>query len=522
MQSMSSALDRISEFAFKDAAKQKALEGEMWAYNNPVTPQQLEQARNGALDIANTQPAAGTYFGDAARKAQAGQLRGQLELQARSEIAKISAAVDTGAVTNTKDLDIAFRGIADGYSKVIAGLDVDQANAFRASVATASKAVYDSALKKISDVYVEAKKENVRQANKDVGVVLFETIRNASDPVELNKRIDIERNNVLSSAAEVLDAPFFNEQRNEFSKNLESAYVNAITDYVTGEELRRDTGARSDVQLMREVDQGILGRYSSIYRGLKPEMQEKVRDGIATRIAKNAQREREGAEQSKKVAHEEGMQLRLDYYNGKIKKDDLVLELMKRSDIGREELEDLKKPKGQGDGSEQHFGRLESMVDRGMIGEVGIDAEAKSGRISWKQANGLKRNARQQKPEMSAAKSFIDNALGVPDPLTPGFRRERQQAAQAKNELLLREEQARQDGKLFNPLKEAQDIVKGTKDTNSDQIRKDDEEALRDSLKDSGLTYRTDYTDESLKRAGVSNADKRKRILRRQRAVTGE
>ncbi len=99
-QMMAQSLDRLSEFAFKAAAKKAIREGEQWAYNNPISDEQIAAAKRGALDIALEAPKAGTFFGDSARKIQAGQLRSTLELQARSEIARIYQDVESGAITH--------------------------------------------------------------------------------------------------------------------------------------------------------------------------------------------------------------------------------------------------------------------------------------------------------------------------------------------------------------------------------------------------------------------------------------
>jgi len=69
----------------------------------------------------------------------------------------------------------------------------------------------------------------------------------------------------------------------------------------------------------------------------------------------------------------------------------------------------------------QNYGNFESLADRGKLGEADIDNLAEGGQISWKQANTLKKIARGNEKDMGAARQFIDNTLGINDPLSPGL-----------------------------------------------------------------------------------------------------
>ena len=112
---MSQQLDRLSDFAFKAAAKQAVRAGEEWAYKNPITPAQIEEASKGLTNLSASLPKGGTYFGDTARKFQAAQLRADLELAARSEIADVAKLVEAGEITNLSQLDNKFYGISKGF-----------------------------------------------------------------------------------------------------------------------------------------------------------------------------------------------------------------------------------------------------------------------------------------------------------------------------------------------------------------------------------------------------------------------
>jgi hypothetical protein len=206
-QIMSQQLDRISEFAFKAAAKQAIREGEQWAYNNPITPAQLDKASQGITDLATSLPKAGTFFGDSARKIQAGQLRADLELAARSEIADISKAVEAGQITNMAQLDDRFYGISKGYGKFIAKIDPEQANQFSASVATAANPVYQLAAKKIGELASKAKQEQTNEAMSYTDMILRNNIE-IEKYIKLKYDIYIENINFNENNKYEIVAPY--------------------------------------------------------------------------------------------------------------------------------------------------------------------------------------------------------------------------------------------------------------------------------------------------------------------------
>ena len=169
------------------------------------------------------------------------------------------------------------------------------------------------------------------------------------------------------------------------------------------------------------------------------------------------------------------------------------------------------------------FGRYESIVENGRLGEEDLDKMGVRGELSWKQVNELKRKARNNDPAMSAAIAFVNSDLGVPDPLTPGFGRERKQAAEVKANLYNAREVARSQGLPFNAMEVAREYIKGVKQSTSQQSFDDDVQTFKDRLKNSNIKYDQFkiYTEEDLKSAGVGKYE-RKRILDAQERIRKE
>ncbi len=96
-QGISAALDRLSSFAFKEAAEIAQREGAQYGVENAPTMEQVLKAQEQGQSPAELFAKPGTYFGDAARKVQAQQVRIDFEAKARQNLDSVSAAIDSGA-----------------------------------------------------------------------------------------------------------------------------------------------------------------------------------------------------------------------------------------------------------------------------------------------------------------------------------------------------------------------------------------------------------------------------------------
>jgi hypothetical protein len=169
--------------------------------------------------------------------------------------------------------------------------------------------------------------------------------------------------------------------------------------------------------------------------------------------------------------------------------------------------------------NQQVYGEFESMADKGNLGEAVIDTYAKSGVISWKQANSLKKIARGNEQDMSRARQFVQNSLGVPDLTMPGYGAEKKNVAEINAQLAKEKQEALNQGLPFNAMDRASELVGGKTTQLIIEGKKVSKSRLEKKLADAGLSYREDYTDETLKAAGVKSQDVRKSILRTQGEV---
>lgn len=510
---MTQALDRISDFAFKRAARQAEIEGKQWAYQNPVTPEQIKAAQESGQPL--NLPDASTYFGGAARDVQAAVLRGDLEMQARREFAILSAAVDAGLVSDLKDVQVGLSAPIDGFAKMLAQVDPEEAARFRASMATAGNAVFQNASKRIGDLFLEGKRAQVSQAIKDSAVIMSDIFRTEMDPVNLNQRIGLERQRVFDAASSTNSVEFIRQSMSDFDKGVLKVRTAVLTNYFGSKEFANDPSS-----MLTNLRSGKAGKYAMIWSAMDEDAKNDVIDKALKRVGDDAQlRERE-ARLLKEANKDEGLRVRDQFYRGQLGPDETIKRLMELGDITPAELKSIRKGEDKPDNDEL-FGRIESLVDRSVLGESGIDEYAQRGAITWKQANDLKRRARGVDKTLSEAEQYINNALGVPDPLTPGFRNERKRAAEVKNQLTTSRQIALAEGKPFNAIAEAQKLVGSRMQQDDVKAQEQDRQRLRDKLGKIGLRYSEDYTDDDLARAGV-NANDRKTVMRILKSIRGE
>jgi hypothetical protein len=164
---------------------------------------------------------------------------------------------------------------------------------------------------------------------------------------------------------------------------------------------------------------------------------------------------------------------------------------------------------GEGAGANQElFGRLESIADRQMVGETYFDDLASQKTITWKQANALKKIVRNDNPEMTRARQLIDFTLGINDPMSPGIGDAKKVAAEAKAELMNKQQVARASGEPFNPYDVANVLVKGEKVQQEVKAQLDKKTRLTNKFKENKLEYDPNrvYVLDDLIKAGVNKS----------------
>ena len=529
-QMMSQSLDRLSEFAFKAAAKQAVREGEQWAYNNPITPAQLDQASKGIEDLAASLPKAGTFFGDSARKIQAGQLRADLELAARSEIADISKMVEAGQITSMAQLDDRFYGISKGYGKFIAKIDPEQANQFSASVATAANPVYQSAAKKIGEMASKAKQEQTNVALSYTDMILRNNIEIETDVEKLDKMNSNERKRILDNAALTNDPTFFAAKQKELDTLQERAYVDVISKYVQTDEFSLATGAFGISNKFQKLEEGNAGKYKDVWTKLPTETRKKIIDQFYDSESKRAKLINDDVQTKEKLGKTQALETLYEFYQGKRTVDDTVNTLIRTGQATPSIIKSLTSGEEQATNPNMYF-FVEGQVDKGIVSKDDIEKLYNDGKLSFKDSVTFRKQIETQSKELGEAKQIIKAKLKLPDGLFVGneYKAQQEKYSELVGELILASDSAKQSGKPFNPVSFARQLAE--KETGN--LVKESVKALEKDLTDAwgkanvAQPPKKDFSDEELRRAYPEkdypkmNAAARKRIINRQKDLAG-
>lgn len=471
-ESVSSALDRISQFAFGQVAEERKKLNQMMAI----------------------------------------QLRTDLEMQSSMDLASIAARVETGQINNIAELRDEFSAMAKHGSKTLLPYSTEQAAAYVNTIAGQGRAI----MSKFSSIVVNNSQarfnlmatESIRAATTNLETV-FET---APTMQEVNLQIS---NQLATFRAIAVQTSNPVETMRAFEKSVFTARDNVLV-----REFTSPSFADSPSSILQKLDKNDVGRFSDVWKSMTLEEKDAVRDRILRRTADVytvTERERKAREENNKII---GMDVRDRFFKGQLGPQETIAQLKALNDISPAEMRAI--AEGEVGGARQELlGVYESMVDKNQLGENDIDDLARRGAINWRQANSLKRQARTSGTDESEARRFINRSLGVPSDTLFGFEDERTRAAEVERQLILARDQARQEGRAFNSMAEAQKLVTARQQQSDVLQQNAAKESLNQKLNSLSLRYRVDYTDEELKNLNIGPKD-RKIILDRSKAVRGE
>jgi hypothetical protein len=276
-QGLSASLDRISQFAFKEAAEEAKRQGLQYGAENPVTKDQIEVALGTGKKPSELFGKRGTIFGEAALQAQSAQLRIELENYARSKMAKTAEEVDAGKLSDIQEIRTQINAPIDGFAKMLAGIDPEESVRFRASMAAAGNTVLKSAYDKVLSVQNAALRSRLAES---VPTTLDFVSRLYDTEPDINAQkgqISVYRNALLKSLIPTADAGFINSTMAKFEEGVVKLRVDAVSKYVASIEFSADP-----LTAVSKLDKNDAGKMTSLWSTMNFEDQAKVRSNLRT------------------------------------------------------------------------------------------------------------------------------------------------------------------------------------------------------------------------------------------------
>jgi hypothetical protein len=193
-QGISAALDRLSSFAFKEAAEIAQREGAQYGVENAPTMDQLLKAQEVGQTPEQLFAKPGTYFGDAARKVQAQQVRIDFEAKARQNLEAVSSRINSGSFT-LDEIQTEIKAITTkngSYRKVLASVDADEALKFSASITSAGNAVYKKAIDQFLKLEAIKNEDAVTNSLNAFSTSIADILKTDQNPLTVLERVKTE------------------------------------------------------------------------------------------------------------------------------------------------------------------------------------------------------------------------------------------------------------------------------------------------------------------------------------------
>jgi hypothetical protein len=280
--SLQLSLDRISEFAFKQATETAKKAGAEYGITNKPTLQQYADAIQNNVDPETLFSEDYTFFGQAAREAQAVGFRTELETEARSEISKIKAVIKSGLPINKEEIKASLAGLTNGYGNTLAKVSPDQALKFKAAISAQGYDVLQEVELEIAKRYVTDNVINLDEDIKNFQTDLQDIIKN-NNPADAAIKMQPYINTIKTRVA-MLPSEYKLKYANKHQEVIDFAIMDGIVTHLTDKK-----SFTNDYEVINNLNQGIAGDMTDYFGMLGFDEQgnskkSKVIDMVRTRL----------------------------------------------------------------------------------------------------------------------------------------------------------------------------------------------------------------------------------------------
>lgn len=303
-ESLAQSLDRVSEFAFKRLQAKTVREAEQYAFDNPISIEQIQDAKLKGIDLDDIVGDPDTVFGATLRATTGKIMRTDLEGAYRTSIVALQKNIespdwnpsdpDTGLAATVNKL----RDMEMGYTDALAEVDRGEAIAFKATTATLGSAVYKTALETANKKTALMMRMTAQQQSDEFEDVIVGVIRGtefsgsaadfAVNRQELDALIGTASDSFRSAMFRSGDATFAEQEVAGIQEKILSAKTNVLVEHSLAGGI-----LKSNAEIMYNMSQGDFGKYSVIYNSMSAKEKAAVREMVRTEMnARDSEREK--------------------------------------------------------------------------------------------------------------------------------------------------------------------------------------------------------------------------------------
>lgn len=297
---LTSSLDRISQFAFEEAAKNTEKEAQQFSINNKLTLEQVQKAAKSGITAEDLIAASGggQIWQNIVTKIQGEQLRTQLEMVGKQALMDLQTLVDTNQITNMNDVQTKQEAIVNGLRKSLS-FAPDSVMRFDSTMGVVTSSLYKDAQNKLVKHYQLSQQAQGIQ-NLENSTKAYKALIRNEEVTEPSMILDIEL--ALADQIETQSrdggGEFALSQRTNFVKRMAEAKINLLTEIAISDEF-----APNGYEAMKKIRNNDFGNKTVIYNSFDEDDKKKVRvaasdawDSLENSRLKQEKKEKETAD----------------------------------------------------------------------------------------------------------------------------------------------------------------------------------------------------------------------------------
>lgn len=513
---LSSALDTMSQFVYKDMATRAEMKGKEYGVTQRPTLQQISDAVRKGEDPSTYFAEGGTIFGDAAREAQAEMFRQDLEFDVTNQINAVGVAIDTGTpIEDPETFAQEIQTMIDGYGDTLAKISPLQTLKFKAGMTAEGNKLYNKVLKTYNDKIQAENQLQINNAIEQYGTDLYDLIMESDGDFINAEALMTKRYTMIQ---DYLDRVPGKKLDNEtaLQEMISLTYKKSMIDYVIN---KNAEFVPQDSNLIAEIRKGNVGKLSPIYNTLNIKEREEFEDELIKSM--NRYRDIQKGQQDQLTAQhrKEKLSIDLEVARGNMSGIQAIQELTSKGiDLSKEEMKAYLAPNIDTQDNVFEAAQLKRKIIRGNAGVDDIEAARKNGLINTTQYAKLMDDYTNNAQNLNSGIREIKKALGIEEftdyNLIPKLKQERIDTLSKK--LFDRSREAFLKGEPFNQAEVVAELLNDNKRSEREIELNESLTALKSYLPEGTIINENNYdlfdTMEELKALGL-NGDTRNKVL---------
>ena len=282
---ITAALNRVSDFAFRSIEPAVERQAAQYAFDNPVTIEQLKKGAESGITAEDFIPVGGTKARDTIRKLYGAQAQVELHSDLVSKHTDITRRIDSGEIKDIESLNNELRAPIDGAVRSLASLDPEAAVRLQASASASANSAYKhGVLKFAQDAANLASMKGDRLAEDQLVGERSHMVTEFSDQsprnvlANYNARIDANLEFLYRSAAAAGDAKGAMALVAEHKKDIRQVLL---------ESFAMDASSTDHSLNMRKITSGDFKHMNPLWNTLTSDEKNKVASMVANRVSSN-------------------------------------------------------------------------------------------------------------------------------------------------------------------------------------------------------------------------------------------